>query len=440
MSVIEQVRQAGVTGCGGAGFPTHVKIDSQAGIVIANGAECEPLLNTDQRVMEHYSDELINGLMLVMRCVGATKGVIALKKGYGHAIETLSPLTEKLPGVELFLLDNFYPAGDEQTLLTEITGKIVPEGGIPLNVNALVSNVLTLIQVARAAQARPVISREVTLVGAIKKPQVVDVPIGTPIADLLEWAIPQLPVHDMAVIDGGPLMGRLVDMSQTVNKTTSGLLFLRQDHPVIAAKTLPMASIIRRSVAACCQCRYCTDVCPRFLQGHRIEPHLMMRTLAYKTSTPPGAVTGAFLCCQCGLCDYACPMNLSPKRAFAEILSQLRSAGMKNPHHAAPIETNEFRKYRKIGKDRLIRRYGLTQFDSHTLPLSQFPDPRNVRISLTQAIGVPPEPIVSVGDAIKKGAVVAQIPAGKLSAALHASINGTVVEVNDNYIAIQGAQ
>ena len=81
MSLTEQVRQAGVIGCGGAGFPTHVKIDSHADIVIANGAECEPLLNTDQRVMEHYGAELVSGLGLVMNCVGATKGVIALKKG-----------------------------------------------------------------------------------------------------------------------------------------------------------------------------------------------------------------------------------------------------------------------------------------------------------------------------------------------------------------------
>jgi len=440
MSLVEQVKRAGIIGCGGAGFPTHVKIDSQVDIVIANGAECEPLLNSDQRVMEHYADELISGLLLIMKSVGARKGVVALKKGYVHAIESLSAQAKQASGVELFLLDNFYPAGDEQTLLTEITGKIVPEGGIPLNVSALVSNVLTIVQVARAVQGQPVISREVTLTGAVAKPQVARVPIGTSIAALMGWAIPQIPPEDMAVIDGGPQMGRLVDLDQTVNKTTSGLIFLPKDHPVIAAKTIPMASIIRRSVAACCQCRYCTDVCPRFLQGHHIEPHLMMRSLAYKTSVPTGAVTGAFLCCQCGLCDYACPMNLSPKRAFAKILGQLRSAGMKNPHHAAPAQTNEFREYRKIGKDRLIRRYGLTQFDSHSLPLSQFPEPKNVRISLTQAIGVPPEPIVAVGDRVEKGVPIAQIPGGKLSAALHASISGTVLEVNESYIAIQGDQ
>jgi len=438
MSLVEQVRQAGVIGCGGAGFPTHVKLDAQADIVIANGAECEPLLNSDQRVMEHYGSELIDGLTRVMNCVGASRGVIAVKKSYIPAIKALSQLIEKVPGVELFQLDNFYPAGDEQTLLTEITGKIVPEGGIPLNVNALVSNVLTLVQIARAAQGQAVIAREVTLVGAIKKPQVVCVPIGTPIAELLDWALAERPISEMAIIDGGPQMGRLVGLDQTVNKTTCGLVFLPQDHPVIAAKTIPMASIIRRSVAACCQCRYCTDVCPRYLQGHRIEPHLMMRTLAYKTSTPPAAVTGAFLCCQCGLCDYACPMDLSPKRAFAEILSELRSAGMKNPHHAAPVQANEFRQYRKIGKDRLIRRYGLTPFDSHSLALSRFPDPDKVRISLKQALGVPPKPIVAVGDTVRKGEAIAQIPSGQLSAALHASIPGTVLEVNDSYITIQG--
>ena len=217
MSLAEQVKRAGIIGCGGAGFPTHVKIDSQVDIVIANGAECEPLLNSDQRVMEHYGDELISGLLLIMKCVGASRGVISLKKGYAHAIESLSSRVKQVSGVELFLLDNFYPAGDEQTLLTEITGKIVPEGGIPLNVNALVSNVLTIVQVARAAQGQPVISREVTLAGAIQKPQVVTVPIGTPIAALLEWAIAQFPAEDMAIIDGGPQMGRLVDMDQSVN-------------------------------------------------------------------------------------------------------------------------------------------------------------------------------------------------------------------------------
>ncbi|MCP4376468.1 MAG: hypothetical protein GY794_09870, partial [bacterium] len=148
MSLIETVKQAGVIGCGGAGFPTHVKIDTQADVVIANGAECEPLLNSDQRVMEHYSDELVEGIALVMRQVGATRGIIGLKKAYHGSIDALSSRIASVDGLEIGLLDNFYPSGDEQILLTELTGRIVPEGGIPPNVNSVVSNVLTMVQVA----------------------------------------------------------------------------------------------------------------------------------------------------------------------------------------------------------------------------------------------------------------------------------------------------
>ncbi|MCP4453006.1 MAG: electron transport complex protein RnfC [Planctomycetes bacterium] len=438
ISLVERIKEAGIIGCGGAGFPSHVKVDARADVVIANGAECEPLLNSDQRVMEQYADELIIGLSHVMDHMNAQKGHIALKKNFHHAIETLSSRLGNTSRIELCLLDNFYPAGDEQSLLTEVTGKIVPEGGIPLNVNAVVSNVLTMIQIARAVQGNPVTAREVTLVGEVVKPQVITTPIGTPINTLLDLSIPKIPLSDIVVIDGGPMMGQIVDIDDTVNKTTSGLLFLHKDHPIIAAKTLPIAAIIRRSVAACCQCRYCTDACPRFAQGHRIEPHLMMRTLAYKTSVPTRAATGAFLCCQCGLCDYSCPMNLSPKRAFAQILKEFQGAGMENPLHAIPIAPNEFREYRKIGKDRLIRRYGLTQYDSHSLPLSKLPDPDMVRLSLNQAIGAPSVPIVQAGDTIKKADLVAKIPEGKLGANLHASISGKILEVNNNFIVIQG--
>ena len=111
MSLVDTVKQAGVIGCGGAGFPTHVKIDTKADVVIANGAECEPLLNSDQRVMEHYADELIEGLCLIMKQVGASRGIIGLKKAYHGSIDALSQRIEGLDGVEIGVLGNFYPVG-----------------------------------------------------------------------------------------------------------------------------------------------------------------------------------------------------------------------------------------------------------------------------------------------------------------------------------------
>lgn len=451
MSLVETVKSAGIIGCGGAGFPTHVKIDTKVDVVIANGAECEPLLNTDQRVMETYADELVLGLLLIVKNVGAKQAYIAVKEGYERSIAALSARVAKVDNLELALLGNFYPAGDEQILLTEITDKIVPEGGIPLDVGAVVSNVLTMVQVARASAGRPVTEREVTLVGEVRKPQVITAPIGTPVADLLQVARPRIPVEEMAVIDGGPMMGRIVGTDSAVNKTTSGFIFLSKEHPLIQWRTIPMSAMIRRSVAACCQCRECTEICSRFMQGHRIEPHLMMRSLAYHSDPsrasgsfkrpndePTRAMTGAFLCSQCGLCEFACPMNLSPRRAFVDILERFRASGFRNPHRSAPEAPHEFRRYRKIGKDRLTRRYLLTDYESHDLVLGGMSDPPAVRLSLTQAAGVPPEPVVEVGSSVSKGDLVARAPKGKLGANLHASISGKVAGIDSEAIVIEG--
>ena len=147
MSIVELVREAGVVGAGGAGFPTHAKIDTRADIVIANGAECEPLLRTDQYIMDHYAEELIAGLKLVVNQVAAQHGIIALKRKHRAVVEKLQSLVAQEPNIEVLLLDNVYPTGDEHVLVNLAIRKVVPEGGIPLQVGAVVSNVTTLLNV-----------------------------------------------------------------------------------------------------------------------------------------------------------------------------------------------------------------------------------------------------------------------------------------------------
>jgi len=439
MSLVDTIKRAGIIGCGGAGFPTHVKVDTKVDVVMANGAECEPLLNTDQRVMESYADDLVTGMMLIMQHVGASRGIIGLKQSYHAAIAVLKEKVAQVEGVELGILPNTYPSGDEQIMVTELTGAIVPEGGIPLQVDTVVSNVLTIVQIARAQRGEVVTDREVTLVGEVKKPQVVTAPIGTPVADLLALAQPTIPVEDMVIIDGGPMMGKIVEEDAAVNKTTSGFIFLDKNHPLVLQRTIPMDALVRRSISACCQCRECTEICSRYMQGHTIEPHLMMRSLAYENTKPTWSMTAAFICSQCGLCEFACPMDLSPRRAFVELLAGFRQSGLKNPHTAKTEAVHEFRQYRKIGKDRLIRRYRLGQYESHSLNLTPMPAaPQMVRLSLTQAIGAPSQAVVKAGQAVTKGDLIAQAPEGKLGANLHASINGTITSVNTERIVIEG--
>ena len=187
------VEQAGVVGAGGAGFPTHVKLKAQADTVIINGAECEPLLRVDQQLMALRAGDLLDALDLLVEQVGASQGVVALKEHYHAAVEALERELSRHPRLRIHRMGAFYPAGDEQVIVYEVTGRVVPEGGIPLNVGVVVSNVETALNVLAAVRHQaPVIEKYVTLTGAVRTPKTVKVPLGITVAEALALAV--LPV------------------------------------------------------------------------------------------------------------------------------------------------------------------------------------------------------------------------------------------------------
>ena len=156
MNLLDQIKDAGIIGAGGAGFPTHAKLTSEAEYILMNGAECEPLLRTDRYLMIHEAEKLVSGVDLICRELSIPEGRIALKKTYTKEIEALTAAIEKLHSkVQLHLMDSFYPAGDEQVVVYEVTGKVVPPAGIPLDVGAIVDNVATIIAVADAVSGIP---------------------------------------------------------------------------------------------------------------------------------------------------------------------------------------------------------------------------------------------------------------------------------------------
>ncbi|MGL5514043.1 MAG: SLBB domain-containing protein, partial [Sporomusa sp.] len=238
--VIAAVKAAGVVGAGGAGFPTHIKINAAVDTVIVNGAECEPLLRVDQIIMAVKAKELIMGLRAVMVATGARRGVIGLKRKYEQAVSRLEAIIkqENAQEIELCFLPDIYPAGDEQVLVYQVTGRIVPEGGIPLHVGAVVTNAGTLVNVAEALAGRPVTDKYVTVTGAVSKPATFKVPIGTAISELIQLAGGALEPR-CAIINGGPMMGRLTNDSQPVTKTTGGIIVLPPDHSLVASKSTP---------------------------------------------------------------------------------------------------------------------------------------------------------------------------------------------------------
>ena len=429
--IIERVKDAGVVGAGGAGFPTHVKLDAKVEYVIANGAECEPLLRIDQQLMASQANKVIRGLELVMEATGAKKGFIALKEKYKEAIAALtSHITHPTSPIELFILGDFYPAGDEQILVYEVLKRIVPEGGIPLQVGVVVDNIGTLINIADAIEGRPVTHRYLTISGVVKRPKSVKVPVGMSVKEVIKLAEPKM--EDFSILDGGPMMGKLIeDLDSPVMKTTTGLIVLPKDHNVIMNKTLEMRKILRKTML-CMQCTDCTELCPRYLIGHSLKPHKIMRHVGYEMRKELNDITAAFLCSECGLCNlYACPFGLSPLRVNQEIKKELIGARVKNPHKEAPEEAHSMIEYRKVPTERIISRIGVEEYNV-AAPLEKREYRTNfVRIPLSQHVGARSVPVVKLNDKVKVGDLLADIPRGALGARIHASIEGKITDISD---------
>ena len=435
MDVKEMVMNAGILGAGGAGFPTHVKINCQAGAVIVNGAECEPLLQVDQQVMELYAAEVVEGLRLVMEQTGAKEGVIALKKHYEGAVKALGAAIEPFGQLRLHLLREYYPAGDEQQIVYEVTGRVVPTGGLPLDVGAVVCNASTLLNVADAAAGKKVVEKYVTVGGAVRTPRTFKVPVGISCRELLEAAGGT--AEPCRYIIGGPCMGRVVDDPDVpVTKTTGGFLAFPVDHPLwkLREETLNMQLI--RSV--CCQCSMCTQMCPRNALGLNVQPHKAMRTIAQGTDLL-GDANGVFSCCNCGVCTYyACNFGLKPSQAMQQMKAMLAQKGVK-PRKEVYTRADRSIDDKKLPVKRLIARMGLERYDVDA-PLSEKLLPTGqVRIMLRMGVGAPSVPVVGVGDKVRKNTLIADIAPGKLGVKMHASISGTVTAVTDSYIEIRKA-
>lgn len=429
-----KVRAAGVVGGGGAGFPTHVKLEAKAEIFIVNGAECEPLLRVDQQLMAQRAGELMRGLRYGMEATGAKEGIIALKAKYKPAIAALEPL---LPAnVRLHYLKDVYPAGDEVITIWMATGRRVPPARRPGDVGVAVNNVMTLINVARAVdEGAPVILRPVTVTGAVKTPLTVTVPIGTPMAELVALAGgPTIP--NVAYVGGGPMMGHLLhDLAEPVTKTTSAIIALPEDHIVVRRHRQSMQSVLRIAKTTCEQCLLCTELCPRHLIGHELPPHLIVRSLNYNHVGNPSTLLSALTCSECAVCEaYACPVDISPMRINMALKAQMREQGLQYEGELRPADP--MAEYRLLPISRLLPKLAIQQY-SVPAPLQPEPyAPARVTIKLQQHIGAPARAVVSVGDRVAAGQLLAEIPEGSLGARIHASIDGTVSEVTPAAVII----
>lgn len=324
MDLLEKIKAAGVVGAGGAGFPTHVKLDCRVEYLIVNAAECEPLLQTDKFIMNRYADRLIIATGAVMEHVGAREAFVAIKAvnwketaAIGRAIAERND-----PRIKIYSLDNYYPAGDEQMVVFDVTGRIVPPSGIPLEIGVAVTNVATMLNIYDAMDGTPVTDKILTVTGYVRQPKVLRVPIGISFEQCLASCGGAEPER-YKIINGGPMMGAIHEGGDSgrlaVTKTTSGLVVVPDSNNFTARqKNTPLNRILARAKSACIQCSFCTDLCPRQLVGHKLRPHVVMGQMAAMDFNSPikenPVLLEALICCECGICEtLACPMGLSPR-------------------------------------------------------------------------------------------------------------------------------
>lgn len=429
MTFHEQVKNAGVVGAGGAGFPSHVKASSKVEFVIANGAECEPLLHKDLELLVHEPERVVDGMKQLIASTGAQKGIVGVKRKYE---ERLSGLKSAITGtkISLHLLGDFYPTGDEYVLVYETTKRLIPPQGLPLDVGAVVSNVESLRNMSLAAEGKPVTTKYVSIAGAVRHPCTLIVPIGLSYADAIA-AAGGTTVEHSGVFVSGIMMGKLeTDLTLPITKTCAGLVVLPVSHRLVQRKSLPNQAMRRIGKSACDQCSFCTEFCPRYLLGYDVQPHKVMRSLSFTATGEAIWNQWAQLCCSCGLCTlYACPEDLYPKEACDDAKADLKKAGIKwNGNREVKI--HPIYDGRHVPLKQLMGKLGVAEYDVPAHFQESALTPKKVRIPLAQHIGAPAVPVVSKGTKVKRGDLIGDIPEGKMGARVHSSIDGTVTDVD----------
>ncbi|MBS4537187.1 electron transport complex subunit RsxC [Clostridium sp. D2Q-11] len=314
--IVSIIKEAGITGMGGAGFPTHVKLspppEKKIDTVILNGAECEPYLTADHRLMLEQPDMIIKGLKAIMKAVDVKKGYIGIENNKPDAIEIMIKAAYKEPEIEIVPLETKYPQGDEKRLIYAATNREVPAGGLPMDVGVVVNNVGTAHAIANAIETgMPLVERIATITGSgIKNPKNLLIKVGTPFNEIIDQC-GGFKDNPGKIIMGGPMMG-LAQFSTEVPaiKGTSGILVLDEKDAKIPDPD------------PCIRCAKCVDICPVNLQP------LFISKLSLKKMYDEAESYNPLSCIECGSCSFICPSKRpllqSIRVAKKEIISKRR--------------------------------------------------------------------------------------------------------------------
>ena len=425
MDIKEIIKDAGIVGAGGAGFPSYAKLAEGADTLLVNGAECEPLLYTDYIILQRELPLVLEGIKAVLTAGNIPRALLCVKDHTAKRLNWLEGqrLADK---ISVKLLPDVYPMGDEVSMIYQATGRVVRAGNLPITAGVIVYNVESLYNVGLAMKfSAKVTMKWLTVGGNLEQPFVVRVPVGTPVRDLFERYGVTVPEQHV-VLDGGPSMGKIIDVhTAVITKTTKGLLILPENSPAIETKRINVDLSIARAETACCQCVRCTDLCPRGLLGYPLEPHKMVRTAKSAAVFDPKMVLAATLCCGCGICEtLACCQGISPRAVIAHYKTLLAQNKLRYVANTDAVVAPE-REYRMIPSERWASVLGVHKFDKVAVYKGEDIQFDRVEIPLSQHIGAPSVACVTDGERVERGQKIAESAVG-LSLPQYASISGVV--------------
>lgn len=316
--IIDIVKEAGITGMGGAGFPTHVKLSGAVGkadTIILNGAECEPYITADHRLMLERGEAVIGGARFIMKALGLKEATIGIE---GNKLDAVEHLKSLLPNgdtsIHVETLKTRYPQGAEKQLIQRVTGREVPPGGLPADVGCTVFNVATAAAIYDAVtEGKPLTHRNVTITGgAIERPMNVNAPIGTPVEHLIKMA-GGFKTQPQRLLMGGPMMGNpQYDLTAPMFKGTNCILALTDAE-----------AAIQDTEQTCLRCGRCVNACPMHLMP------LYMHMYAEKRAWHELEGYNIMDCMECGSCNYICPGRLHLVQSFRMTKMELRQLAAK---------------------------------------------------------------------------------------------------------------
>lgn len=419
------MREFGIIGAGGAGFPSYAKLAEGANLLLINGSECEPLLYTDYVILKNEMSLVLTGVSEVLRAAAIPAAMMCIKAHTAKRLG-LSDGERLAERVNVKVLPDVYPIGDEIGLIYQASGRLVKPGKLPITEGIIVYNVETMYNLGRAIRfSEPVKDKWVTVGGDIREPAVYKVPIGTKISDLFK-RLGIVVDEGYTVLDGGPSMGKVINpATAAVTRTTKGILVLPDYTAAIASKKISDKMAVARAETACCQCTRCTDMCPRNLLGYPLEPHKMVRTAMGAAEVMPIMVLSATLCCGCGVCEtLACSQGISPRAVIANYKGVLARNKMRF-NIEDNYEVKDERDYRMIPSEKWESTLGVRPFDKVAEFGGEIKNFTRVEIPLSRHIGVPSVPMVFDGQTVQEGEMIARAADG-LSVPAHASISGRV--------------